>query len=49
MITPKLFKELPTPELMSEVSVDFIFELIKSCSYPRNKANHLSGLGKNVS
>ena len=46
MITPKLFKELPTPELMSEVSVDFIFELIKSCSYPRNKAKHLSGLAK---
>ena len=30
MITPKLFEELPTPEVMSEVSVDFIFELIKS-------------------
>ena len=46
MITPKLFKELPTPEVMSKASVDFIFELIKSCSYPRNKANHLSGLAK---
>lgn len=46
MITPKLFKELPTPELMSKVSVDFIFKLIKSCSYPRNKAKHLSGLAK---
>ena len=46
MITPKLFEELPTPEIMSEASVDFIFELIKSCSYPRNKANHLSGLAK---
>ena len=46
MITPKLFEELPNPEIMSEASVDFIFELIKSCSYPRNKANHLSGLAK---
>ena len=46
MITPKLFEQLPNPEIMSEVSVDFIFELIKSCSYPRNKAKHLSGLAK---
>lgn len=46
MITPKLFEEFPTPEIMSEASVDHIFELIKSCSYPRNKAKHLSGLAK---
>ena len=46
MITPKLFEEFPTPEVMSEASVDHIFEFIKSCSYPRNKAKHLSGLAK---
>ena len=46
MITPRLFEELPTPEIMSEASIDFIFELIKSCSYPRNKAKHLSGMAK---
>lgn len=46
MITPQLFEELPTAEVMSEASVDHIFELIKSCSYPRNKAKHLSGLAK---
>ena len=46
IITPKLFEHLPTPEVMAEVSVDFIFDLIKSCSYPRNKAKHLSGLAK---
>ncbi len=46
IITPKLFEEFPTPEIMSEASVDHIFELIKSCSYPRNKAKHLSGLAK---
>lgn len=46
MITPKLFEEFPAPEIMSEASIDHIFELIKSCSYPRNKAKHLSGLAK---
>ena len=46
IITPKLFEEFPTAEIMSEASVDHIFELIKSCSYPRNKAKHLSGLAK---
>ena len=48
MITPKLFKELPTPEVMSKASVDFIFELIKSCSYPRNKAKSSFWFVKNV-
>ena len=46
IITPKLFEHLPTPEVMAEASVDFIFDLIKSCSYPRNKAKYLSGLAK---
>ncbi|SVD37398.1 uncharacterized protein METZ01_LOCUS390252, partial [marine metagenome] len=46
MITPALFKDLPTPEVMAEASIDYIFDLIKSCSYPRNKAKHLSGLAK---
>lgn len=46
MITPKLFEEFPDPEIMSEASLDHIFELIKSCSYPRNKAKHLLGLAK---
>ena len=46
IITPSLFEALPTPEVMSEASIDYIFDLIKSCSYPRNKARHLSGLAK---
>tara|TARA_B100000767_G_C19565275_1_gene450819 strand:- start:92 stop:730 length:639 start_codon:yes stop_codon:yes gene_type:complete len=46
IITKKLFEYLPTAELMAEASIDYIFDLIKSCSYPRNKAKHLSGLAK---
>lgn len=44
LITPELFASYPTPELMSEATVQEIYELIKSCSYPNNKAKHLKGL-----
>jgi len=46
IITKELFRELPTAEVMAEASIDAIFDLIKSCSYPRNKAKHLSGMAK---
>ena len=46
IITKNLFKEMPNPQIMAEASIDSIFELIRSCSYPRNKAKHLSGLAK---
>ena len=39
---------MPVPQVMAEASIDAIFDLIKSCSYPRNKAKHLSGLAKMV-
>lgn len=41
MITPNLFKAYPTPESLSNASEEQIFNLIKSCSYPQNKAKHL--------
>ena len=44
IITKNLFKKMPTAEIMAGSSVDEIFTLIKSCSYPRNKAKHLFGL-----
>lgn len=46
IITKNLFTEMPVAEVMAEASIDSIFDLIKSCSYPRNKAKHLSGLAK---
>lgn len=33
---------------MSEVSVDFIFNLIRSCTYPRNKSKYLSSMAKMI-
>ena len=44
MITPNLFKALPTPQAMANASEDEIFNLIKSCSYPKNKAKHLKNM-----
>ncbi len=46
IITKRLFQEMPNPAIMAEASIDDIFKLINSCSYPRNKAKHLSGLAK---
>lgn len=45
-ITPALFEKFPEPESMAATSVEEIFEYIKSCSYPNNKAKHLSGMAK---
>lgn len=46
MVTPKLFKDFPTPEIMANSSSDEIFNYIRSISYPNNKAKHLVGMAK---
>ncbi len=46
MITPGLFAKYPDAESMSKASVEDILTLIASCSFPNNKAKHLSGLSK---
>ena len=46
IITKQLFNIFPDIKDMSEASVDEIFEIIKSCSYPRNKARYLSEMSK---
>ncbi len=45
-ITPEFFRLFPDVHHLAEAEVPEIFELIKSCSYPNNKAKHLSGLAK---
>tara|TARA_Y100000589_G_scaffold328039_1_gene371273 strand:- start:104749 stop:105399 length:651 start_codon:yes stop_codon:yes gene_type:complete len=45
-ITEKLFPAFPTPEAMASATPEEIFEYIKSCSYPNNKAKHLVGMAK---
>ncbi len=46
LITPTFFQKFPTPQKLAKGKVEDIFELIKTCSYPNSKANHLSGMAK---
>jgi len=46
LITPDLLKRFPTPEKLAEVESDEVFEYIRSCSYPNNKAKHLVGMAR---
>jgi len=49
MITPPLLAKYPDAEAMAEASLEEIYEYIKSCSYPNNKAKHLHGMAKMLS
>lgn len=48
MITPEFFKRFPAPEVLAEASSDEVFEYIRSCSYPNNKAKHLVGMANTL-
>lgn len=47
-ITPDLLNRFPTPEKMAEAEPAEVFEYIKSCSYPNNKAKHLVGMAQKL-
>jgi endonuclease-3 len=46
IITPPFFKVFPDVESLSKASGEQVFELIKSCSYPNNKAKNLLGMAR---
>lgn len=46
MITPGVFMQFPDAITLSKSRPEEVFELIKSCSYPNNKAKHLVGMAK---
>lgn len=46
LITPALFERFPSPEDLAAATFDEVYELIRSCSYPNNKARHLIGAAK---
>jgi len=46
LLTPKVFDKFPDAISMSKSQPEEVFELIKSCSYPNNKAKHLVGMAK---
>ena len=46
MITPDLLDRFPDAKSLSEAAPSEVFEYIKSCSYPNNKAKHLVNMSK---
>ncbi|WP_209329981.1 endonuclease III [Lunatimonas salinarum] len=44
MVTPALFRDFPTPELLAATTFDELFHYIRSVSYPNNKTKHLIGM-----
>ena len=44
LITPDFFKQFPEPDALAQATQDAVYEVIKSCSYPNNKAKHLRGM-----
>lgn len=48
LITPALLERFPDAYAMSKSSIEEIFDFIKSCSYPNNKAKHLYGMSQKL-
>jgi len=47
-ITPQLFKNYPSPYELANAKIEDIFNTIRSCSYPNNKAKHLWGMANKL-
>lgn len=46
MITPGFYERYPDVFVLAEAEQEQVYELIKSCSYPNNKAKHLTGMAR---
>jgi endonuclease-3 len=46
LTTPMLFERFPGPAELAVADFDILFSLIRSISYPNNKAKHLIGMAK---
>lgn len=46
MVTPALYRDFLTPEVMAASTPEVVYEYIRSVSYPNNKAKHLIGMAK---
>lgn len=46
LITPPFFERFPTAAVLAEASVDEVFELVRSCSYPNIKSKNLVGMAQ---
>jgi endonuclease-3 len=48
MITPGFFARFPDADALAKSTQDEVYEYIKSCSYPNNKAKHLLGMARTL-
>ena len=48
MTTPALFSRFPNAQAMAAATVEEVYELVKSISYPNAKAEHLVGMAKRL-
>lgn len=48
MHTPLIFKRFPEPSDLAAASFEEVYELIKSISFPNNKARHLIGMASRL-
>jgi endonuclease-3 len=48
IIAPPLLAKYPDAGSMAKAEPEEIFEFIKSCTYPNNKAKHLSGMSRTL-
>ncbi len=46
LVTPALFRDFPTVEVMAVSTPEVVYEYIRSVSYPHNKSKHLVGMAK---
>lgn len=48
MYTPVIFSRFPEPEDLAKATFDEVYSLIKSISFPNNKAKHLIGMAQKL-
>ncbi len=48
LTTPAIFKQFPTAAALSKTTIEELFPLIKSISYPNNKTKHLIGMAQKL-
>lgn len=48
LTTPYIFKKFPTVQDLAKTNFDTLFPLVKSISYPNNKAKHLIGMANKI-
>ena len=48
LITPPFYDRFPTVDSLAKASREEVFELIRTCSYPNNKAQHLINASQKI-